>query len=628
MVQGRYINNTWTEFPATVSGAGTMASPYYATASGYTSFGSFAVGQAGAIKDTTAPIVRTKPVEVVLGLDGTASITADQVNDSSYDYSSQVTLNVTPNRFTTANVGTDSVTLTVTDASGNSAQAKTTVTVKKRPAIITYTGDSTGQYSDKQVLTASLTDSATGTVLSGKAIHFDLGNQSVSSLTDTTGKANTSMLIAQDPALNYTLNTVFAGDSLFMPSVDSIPFIIRKEDARAYYTGTLYGSTGSGTTATITLSATVRDISAETTDSSTDPFAGDISKATVTFIDRTTNTVIATVPVSLVNAQDSNVGTATYNWPVDLGTDNAKDFTIGIQVSGYYQRNASVDNTIVTVSKSLKEFVSGGGYIQLVHPAGQIAGDVGSKNNFGFNVKFNRSAKSLQGDFNTIIRRTEADGVHVYQIKGNVLNTLWAIPSLGALPARASFSGKASIQDITDPLGPVSVDGNATIKIEMSDRTDTGTGDAVAITVWNQSGNLWFASNWSGIHNDEQTLAAGNIRISNGASFLETIISVISDLVDEYGNPVNGHGQGSLLSVALAPNPATSYTNLTVNANPEKGNVHIIVTDLFGKVIETKEITAGRNTIQLGTEYRPGVYMIEVSQGQTRQTVKLIKLAE
>lgn len=624
MVQGRYANNTWTEFPATVSGAGTTASPYYATVAGDTSFGTFAVGQAGAVKDAEAPIVRTKPVEVVLELDGTASITPEQVNDSSYDHSSTVTLRVSPNQFTTANVGVDSVTLTVTDASGNSAQGKTTVTVKKRAALIVYTGDSTEQYSDKQLLTAALTDSATGAVLASKAIHFDLGSQTVSALTDTAGKASTSLLVAQDPTLAYALNAGFNGDSLFLPANDSVPFVVKQEDARAYYTGNLFGSTGSGSTTTITLSATVRDITAETTAASTDPFAGDISHAKVTFIDRTTNTVIATVPVSLVNNQDTKVGTATYNWPVDIGADNAKDFTIGIVVGGYYQRNASEDNTIVTVSKSLKEFVSGGGFIQLTHPAGQMAGDIGSNNNFGFNVKFNKSAKNLQGNFNTIIRHTEADGVHVYQVKGNVLNTLWATPALGILPAKASFSGKASIQDITNPLSPVSVDGNATVKVEMTDRSDAGTGDAIAITIWNKSGGLWFASNWDGIHTDEQLLAGGNIRINN-PSLLETIISVISGIIDEHGNPGNG---GNLLTVALAPNPAYSYTNLTINASADKGNVHIIVTDMFGKVIESKEITAGRNTIQLGNSYRPGIYMIEVTQGQNRQTVKLIKLIQ
>jgi autotransporter-associated beta strand protein len=610
MVQGRYTNNTWTEFPATVSGLGTYASPYYATVTGYTSFGSFAAGQTGAVKDVEAPVVRAKPVEVVLALDGTASITPEQVNDSSYDHSSTVTLSVSPNRFTTANVGVDTVTLTATDASGNSAQAKTTVTVKKRTALIVYTGDSTEQYSDKQILTAVLTDSATGIALKSKAISFSIGNQRVSALTDTSGKAGTSLLITQDPALAYTLYASFA-DSLFMPAIDSVPFAIKQEDARAYYTGALFGSTGSGSTTTITLSAAVRDITAETTATATDPFAGDISKATVTFIDRITNTVIATVPVSAT-------GTATYNWSVDLGTDNAKDFTIGVQVSGYYQRNVSEDNTIVTVSKALKEFVSGGGYIQIAHPAGQTAGDIGSKNNFGFHVKYNRSTRTLQGSFNTIIRRTEADGMHVYQVKGNVVNTLWAIPGIGPLPAWASCSGKASIQDITNPLVPVSVDANATIKVDMTDRTDAGTGDAIAVTIWNKSGGLWFASNWNGLFTDQQVLAAGNISINNGGLILQTVISAGTD----------EHTSGSLLNVAIAPNPAVSYTNLTINADPQKGNVRIIVTDLFGKVMETKEIAAGRNTIQLGNAYRPGVYVVEVRQGQDRKVVQLIKLMQ
>jgi len=621
MVQGRYTNNSWTEFPATVSGAGTTANPYYATVTGYATFGSFVAAQTGAIKDVEAPIVRARPIAITLGLDGTASITPEQVNDSSYDHSSTITLSVSPNNFTTANVGVDTVTLTATDASGNSAQGKTTVTVKQRTAIITYTGDSTGQYSDKQILTAQLTDSATGTVLTNKAISFRIGNQTASALTDTTGKAGASLLLTQGPALSYALYASFT-DSLFVPAIDSVPFVVKPEDARVYYTGNLFGSTGSGSTTTMVLSATVRDITAETTAPETDPFAGDISQATITFIDRTSNTAIATVPVNLVNNQDTKTGTATYNWSVDLGADNAKDVTIGVQVNGYYQRDAAVDNTIVTISKALTAFVSGGGFIQLAHPAGQKAGDAGSKTNFGFNVKYNKSSKSLQGNFNTIIRRTEAGGVHVYQVKGNALNTLWAIPGIGAIPAWASCSGKASIEDITNPLAPVSVEGNATVKIDMTDRTDAGTGDAIAITIWNKTGGLWFASNWNGIFTDQQVLAGGNININNGASLLETIISAVTDAINDT------HGQSSQLTVAMAPNPAVTSTNLTINADAQKGNVHIKVTDLFGKLIEAKEIAAGRNTIQLGNSYRPGIYVVEVTQGQERRTVQLIKLMQ
>jgi hypothetical protein len=130
---------------------------------------------------------------------------------------------------------------------------------------------------------------------------------------------------------------------------------------------------------------------------------------------------------------------------------------------------------------------------------------------------------------------------------------------------------------------------------------------------------LWFASNWNGWRNDDQVLAAGNIRINNGTSLLQTIISVITDIVD-------AHNQGNLLDVALAPNPAIAQTNLTVNASPGKGNVRIVVTDLFGRAIETKEIPAGQNIIQLGAGYKPGVYIIEVSQGQDKKTTRFIKL--
>ncbi|HEY0042764.1 MAG TPA: T9SS type A sorting domain-containing protein, partial [Flavisolibacter sp.] len=48
VVQGRYNTSSWIEQSANISGAGTIANPYYAKVSGYTSFGTFAVGNATA----------------------------------------------------------------------------------------------------------------------------------------------------------------------------------------------------------------------------------------------------------------------------------------------------------------------------------------------------------------------------------------------------------------------------------------------------------------------------------------------------------------------------------------------------------------------------------------------------
>src|SRR2546427_5739726 len=114
--------------------------------------------------------------------------------------------------------------------------------------------------------------------------------------------------------------------------------------------------------------------------------------------------------------------------------------------------------------------------------AGTIAGDPGTKNNFGFNVKYNKSGTSLQGNLNTIVRRKESDGIqHVYQIKGNSMTSLavsqlvsgsWVSGCTDATstsPCKAQFNGKANIQDITNPAAPISVAGNNSLQFNMTD---------------------------------------------------------------------------------------------------------------------------------------------------------------
>ena len=84
----------------------------------------------------------------------------------------------------------------------------------------------------------------------------------------------------------------------------------------------------------------------------------------------------------------------------------------------------------------------------------------------------------------------------------------------------ATFNGKASIQDITDPLNVLSIDGNATLQVTMTDRGEPGSNDTIGITVWNKAGGLWFSSNWvtaSPPKTAEQTLGSspggGNIAV-------------------------------------------------------------------------------------------------------------------
>jgi hypothetical protein len=327
------------------------------------------------------------------------------------------------------------------------------------------------------------------------------------------------------PGTDLTTLTVSDGVGSFSTS---LTIIVTKEDATATYTGALFASTAAATssTATVTLSATIKDITAEPTNPLWDGDLGDIRNAKVSFVLRndpnppTSISGCTNLAVGLVNSADSKVGTATCNWNATINPPS-QSFTIGIVVNNYFTRDASVDDTVITVSQPLSNFITGGGYLQMTSPttssAGFAAAAAGTKNNFGFNVKYNKQGTNLQGNINTIIRSTliaspsgcQAPGLHVYQIKGNAMTSLSVDPITG----KAVFNGKANIQDITDGANVCAVDGNATLQVTMDDNGEPGSADTISITVWNKAGGLWFASKWNGTMTVEQLLGGGNLLV-------------------------------------------------------------------------------------------------------------------
>jgi hypothetical protein len=199
---------------------------------------------------------------------------------------------------------------------------------------------------------------------------------------------------------------------------------------------------------------------------------------------------------------------------------------VGIVVGGYYTRNASTDNTVVTISQVGAGMITGGGYLVMQNSAGAIAGDPGTKNNFGFNVQYKQVGGTLHGNINSIVRRKEGDGIqHIYQIKGNSMTQLavsqwvngaWASGCTGATSTsycKAQFNGKANIQDITNPAATFSVAGNNSLQFNMTDYGSPGSGDTIGITLWNGSGGVWFSTNWVGTPpaTVEQQMGGGNL---------------------------------------------------------------------------------------------------------------------
>jgi len=444
-----------------------------------------------------------------------------EVITSTADASAGVSI---PRSHTYGDGGLYTITVTVTDDEGASGSASATISVANvAPAMTLTPATQTVQYSDPIapiVITATdvMADTLNVTTAwSTTCTTFTAGLPDALTLTGglaLTGAANQvgtvswaiSGIADLDPAQVYTLRVTVTdedgGTTVQQAVIDPTP-----EDVQATYTGPLLMSTAdiNTSTATVMLRATIQDITAVSP--GTDPDAGAVTQATVTFVNRDTGTIIAEqVPVAVLDPMNPSTGVAGYDWTVDLGNQDAESYTIGVLVNGFYRRDSALDNTVVTVSKPLPNFITGGGYLLNQSSAGLYAGDQGEKTNFGFNVKFNKQLTNIQGKVNIIIRQQG----HVYQIRTNSTESL-VIQAVDPLAQQAVITAKANLKDITDPLNPITLSGNLDLIATVTDRGEPGTSDTVAFTLW-KNNTLWYASAWNGVQMIEQVLAGGNIQ--------------------------------------------------------------------------------------------------------------------
>jgi hypothetical protein len=265
----------------------------------------------------------TDPSDIVNGAtvnfslsDGTNTLSASAVTDAAGVATANPTLTVPPGNYT----------LTISmPRHGKHGAATTTVayTVEKRPTTLVYTGDLTAEYSDPTTLSAVLTDALNGMPLSGKEITFDLGSQTANATTDASGLATTIIVIDQ-PAGNVTVAANFAGDGTYLPSADSDPFIIDKENLTFIYTGDSLVALGS--TPMLAAQATQE----------ADGSPGDLSLAEAEFHLEPTLTALPFVYVISVDGSGA-AAIAAVGLPVDVWT-----ITIAVPATNPYWEGTSI----------------------------------------------------------------------------------------------------------------------------------------------------------------------------------------------------------------------------------------------------------------------------------------------
>jgi hypothetical protein len=93
----------------------------------------------------------------------------------------------------------------------------------------------------------------------------------------------------------------------------------------------------------------------------------------------------------------------------------------------------------------------------------------------------------------------------------------------------------------------------------------------------------------------------------------------------ENDGDIDSHGDyfGKLFDCKVSPNPGKQNFNLEIKSvSNEKIEVNLF--DISGRLI-SKLSAVKNNTLRFGDDLRPGVYMVEVKQGQRQKIIKVVK---
>jgi len=431
-----------------------------------------------------------------------------------------------------------------------------------RPTTVTYMGPLSGfDLGCGTTFSAKLTDNVTGLPMGGASILITIGSQSMTVVTDGTGMGTGTMVLTQpvpgyQPSYAVTASAQYAGQTgLYAASSSSNNFSISGDpsllpgiNASTLYTGSRFFWTTSSTssTATLTLSATIRDVS---------PCGGNISKANVSFWISTDGNNFSpvpnaqNVPVGLVTPTDPSTGAASAISQYNLGKNPSAQLWVRVTVGGEYHYSADTYDVPVTIAipGQLNTLLAGGslnndgaslagssgfnasGYLGALTsstPSGALPAD---EADFGGQVTYNNKGTNPQGQLTlTIHSYNKPDGTsdgteHSYFVKSNSISEMTLHNG-----DTVTFSSKTNVYEMT-PDGKVGLDGGGVMQFTFTRpggayyvTTSTGTAAPLQLTCPSTSngcasvvvfrssglgGGVWFSSAWGTAGGLDQTIS-------------------------------------------------------------------------------------------------------------------------
>ena len=313
------------------------------------------------VDDNIAPSITTLSTiaDVALDANGAAAIGMNDVVSSVTDNCGAPTVTITPSSFGCGDLGTNTVTITATDASGNATTSQVTLTVvdNSAPTIATVSGTVTvaldangaGAISQSDVV-ASVTDNCTATpTVTLSATSFDcsdLGSNTIT-ITATDASGNVKTATKTVTVVDNTAPTITA------PA--SITLTLGSSGAVSLPLSTASAADNCSGAPSLTYSATnfsCADVGSNTITITSVDASGNSSTATMTVVvqDNTAPSLaLSTASVTLVLDANGSASLSTAQL-VSSATDNCSSVTLSVSPSSFGCSDLGANTVTVTAT--------------------------------------------------------------------------------------------------------------------------------------------------------------------------------------------------------------------------------------------------------------------------------------
>jgi hypothetical protein len=247
-------------------------------------------------------------------------------------------------------------------------------------------------------------------------------------------------------------------------------------------------------------------------------------------------------------------------------------------------------------------FVTGGGWIN--SPAGAYVPDptATGKANMGFVAKYAKgTAMAGETEFN----------FQTGNMKFN--STSYEAATLVISGFKASYRGVGTINGTGSyKFTLVAIDG---------DITGGGGSDKIRMKIVNASTGAVVYDNQIGAADNADpgmALAGGSIVIHEVKKTTSNQAITVNTIVQEEADAKFG--------LTVFPNPSRSQFNIHLQSNNTTDKITLNMIDVSGRSIQVLTNLYAGQTIQIGDNYRPGIYFVEMMQGKNHKQVKLLKV--